>query len=167
MAAAAFQNAVAARRSAEAMEASVEEQRLSRWAAFAAVVSFPAGYRYRVQTDGRRTVQISNAHRQPILELRIAMWDMETVVGAQDKLRYSSMLENEPRDVDAHDRTVEITLSPTRRPETERITFGNLAIERFKELTKGIPPKTTLCLITYLHRAQNNYAVFVYDLAPE
>lgn len=164
MAAAAIQNAVAARRSAEAMEASVEEQRQSRWAAYAATLTFPDGHNFRTSTDGTVSISLGNPYRQPMLELWIRMWEMEPQPTGVDSIRYSTMKESLPQDVEAADATIIVQLKATTQPEMERVRIGNFALQRYKDVYQGDVPKSALCLITYRHRAQLSNVILVYDV---
>ncbi|MEW6199332.1 MAG: hypothetical protein AB1601_11815 [Planctomycetota bacterium] len=164
MAAAAFQNATAARRSAEAMEASVEEQRQSRWAAFAAVVSFPDGHKYWVHPDENATIILGNLFRQPILQLRVGLWEMDAQSAGEGQVKYSTMMESEPKDVPADGQTVRVQLRRTLLPESERVRLGNLALGRYREVFSNAVPRSALCLISYMHRAQLSPSVSVFDL---
>lgn len=166
MAAAAFQNAIAARRSAEAMEASVEEQRLSRWAAFAANLSFPQGYVYRQEADGNLSIVLGNLFRQPIIGLQIVVWFMDQTPGASGHVRYSTMMESEVVDIDHSTSTVTMKLRPTKRPEAERIRYGELALARYREVFENQVPTSALCLLTFSHRAKLSPQYFVYDVTP-
>ena len=163
MAAAAFQNAVAARRSAEAMEASVEEQRKSRWAEFAAILSFPEGYKYRVSTDGSTSIVLGNPYRQPMLQLWVRMWEMEGSSMGDGQIKYSTMKESTPTDVEAATANVTVQLHSPSQPESERVRVANLALDRYREITQGAVPSSALCLITYTHRAKIGEAILVYD----
>jgi hypothetical protein len=164
MAAAAFQNAAAARRSAEAMEASVEEQRQSRWAAFAAILSFPEGFNYRVNTDGSTSIILGNPYRQPMLQLWVRLWQMEGQGRGEGQIKYSTMMESVPMEVAADAAHVTVQLQRTSQPESERIRIANLALERFRHVSHNAVPRSALCLITYLHRAQMDVTLLVYDL---
>ncbi len=164
MAGAAFQNATAARRSAEAMEASVEEQRQSRWAAFGAVISFPEGYKYRVNTDGSTTIVLGNLFRQPIMNLHVRLWQMEAQSAGEGQVKYSTMMESVPIDVEADAASVTVQVQPTSLPESERVRIANLALERFREVFRNAVPLSGLCLITYSHRARIGESVLVHDL---
>jgi hypothetical protein len=166
MAAAAFQNAQAARRSAEAMEASVEEQRLSRWAAFAANLSFPQGYTYRQETDGSLSIVLGNLFRQPIIGLRAVVWFMDQNAGSDGQVRYSTMMESEVLDIDHDTHTITLQVKPTKRPEADRVQLGEFALRRFREVFQNQVPKSTLCLLTYSHRANLATQHFVYDIVP-
>ncbi|MCG3130336.1 MAG: hypothetical protein FLDDKLPJ_01091 [Phycisphaerae bacterium] len=166
MAAAAFQNAVAARRSAEAMEASVEEQRQSRWAAYAATLTFPEGLTFRPNADGAVTFSLGNPYRQPMLGLWIRIWDMEPQGAGPGSIKYSTMRESVPKDVEASDASVTVQVKPTTQPEAERVRVGDLALKRYKEVFSGEVPKSTLCVITYRHRAQLGDVILVYDFKP-
>lgn len=165
MAAAAFQNAQAARRSAEAMEASVEEQRLSRWAAFAANLSFPQGFTYRQEADGSLSIVLGNLFRQPIIGLRAVVWFMDQTPGADGQVRYSTMMESEALDIEHDTPTVTVQLKATKRPEAERVQFGELAMVRYREVFQNQVPKSALCLLAYSHRANLSTQFFVYDIA--
>lgn len=164
MAAAAFQNAVAARRSAEAMEASVVEQRQSRWAAFAAILSFPEGCNFRVKNDGSTSIVLGNPYRQPMLGLWVRMWEMEDLSLGEGQIKYSTMKESAPTEVEAAAGSVTVQLHPTSQPESERVRIANLALERFRDVNRGAVPKSALFLITYSHRAQIGDTILVYDL---
>lgn len=164
MAGAAFQNAAAARRSAEAMEASVEEQRQSRWAAFAAIVSFPEGYKYSVNSDGSTSIVLGNPYRQPMLQLWVRLWQMEGQGTGEAQIKYSTMMESAPMEVAADAALVTVQLQPTSQPELERVRVADLAIERFRHVFQNAVPRSALCLITYAHRAQIGETVLVYDL---
>lgn len=164
MAAAAFQNAAAARRSAEAMEASVEEQRQSRWAAFAAILSFPEGSNYRVNADGSTSIVLGNPYRQPMLRLWVRMWEMEGHNMGEGQIKYSTMKESSPIDVEANAASVTVQVHPTSQLESERVRIANLALERFRQVYGGAVPMSALCLITYSHRAQIGEAILVFDL---
>lgn len=160
MAAAAFQNAVAARRSAEAMEASVKEQRQSRWAAFAAILTFPEGYKYDVNNDGSTSIVLGNPYRQPMLRLWVRLWQME----GEGQIKYSTMMESEAIDVAADAAQVKVELRATSQPESERVRVADLAIERFRLVFQNAVPRSALCLITYAHRAQIDDTILVHDL---
>lgn len=164
MAAAAFVNAAAARRSAEAMEASVQEQRQSRWAAFAAYISFPEGYKYRANTDGSTTIALGNLFRQPIMNLHVRLWQMEAQSIGEGQVKYSTMMESTPINVEADEPTPAVQLQRTSLPESERARIANLALRRFREVFDNNVPRSALCLITYAHRAQIGEMVLVYDL---
>ncbi|MBN2560892.1 MAG: hypothetical protein JXQ75_08180 [Phycisphaerae bacterium] len=164
MAGAAFQNATAARRSAEAMEASVVEQRQSRWAAFAAIVSFPEGQTCRVNTDGSTSIVLGNPYRQPMLQLCVRLWQMEGQGTGEGQIKYSTMMESIPMEVAADASHVTVQLQQTSQPESERIRIADLALQRFRHIFQNAVPKSALCLITYLHRAQIGETVLVYDL---
>ncbi len=161
---ASFQNAKAALRSARAMEESVAEQRLSRWAAFAAVISFPRGYRYSVASDGRGILVLGNPLRKPIIQLQVKLWEMEAASVGDGLVKYSTMMESDDADVEEGQATVTIELRPSILPEQERVRLGNLAIERFRTVNQGVSAKATLCLITLRHLAQPEGIVLVYEL---
>lgn len=167
MAAAAFRSAQASERSARAMEASVEEQRLSRWASFAAQLTFVDGLRYHISDDNFRVLVLANAFRQPILGLQVFMWDMEIGLDQQGKLRFSSMMESEPRDYLDVDEAFNVILKPSTRIDQEKVQFGEIALERFRSVFGGNVPQRTLCLINYVHRASWPQPTFlVYDMQP-
>lgn len=167
MAAAAFKNATAARRSAEAMEASVVEQRLSRFAAFGAEVSFPDGQRYKRESDGGCSIVLGNLYRQPIIGLQVVLWQMDSASASGGQIKYSSMVESKPQDIDQSVKTITVRLSPSSRPEAERVPFADAALERYKDVFKGSVPKSTLCLIALSHRASIGTSYFVYDVNEE
>ncbi len=162
MASAAFQNAHAARRSAEAMEASVQEQKLSRWAAYAAIVSFPKGQTYEEEPGGSVSVVLGNFFRQPIMDLRVGIWHMDH--NHEGNIQYSSMVESDPIDVESDTQTVKIQLKPTGRPEAERARIANNALERYRKIFNNQTPKTALCLIEFSHRASMGPQSLVCDM---
>ncbi len=164
MAAAAFQNAAAARRSAEAMEASVEEQRQSRWAAFAALVTFPECLKYRANTDGSASIVLGNLFRQPILQLWVRLWQMDAQSTGEGQVKYSTMMESVPIDVEANNASVTVRVQPTSLPESERVRIANLAMDHFRQVFQNAVPRSALCLIAYRHRAQMSETFLVYDL---
>jgi hypothetical protein len=163
---AALQNADAATRAAVAMEASVDEQRRSRWAAFAANLSFPEGLTYKQNTDGSISIVLGNHFRQPIIGLCVAVWFMDQSPGAAGQIRYSTMMESDSRDIDHDTATVTIRLSPTHRGEAYRIHHGNVALERYKEVFQNELPKSALCMLQYSDRANLGFKHFVYDIVP-
>ncbi len=164
MAAAALQNSAAALRSAQAMEASVEEQRQSRFAAFGAVISFPDGLEYRLNTDGSATIVLGNIYRQPIMDLCVRLWLMESERTGKGLVKYSTMMESAPIDVEADTASVTVQLTPTTKPESERVKIGDIALQRYRDVFRNEVPRSCLCLITYYHRASLNHTLYVYDL---
>ncbi len=163
MAGASAQNAVAARRSAEAMEASVEEQRQSRWAAFGAIISFPDGYKYRVDQANNWSITLGNPYRQPMLRVWARMWLTEGPGAAEGQLKYSTLMESAPIDVPADSPGFSLFLKPTTQAEAARISAGNAALERYREVYGGALPKSALVAILYEHRARLGSTVLVYD----
>jgi hypothetical protein len=147
------------------MEASVAEQRLSRWAAFAAMVSFPEGMKYRRVGDDAM-IQLNNVFKQPIMQLQVLLWEMEVSKDGKRHLRYSTMLESVPKDIDAEAGAFSVRLTPTIRLESERLQAGESALSLFRERFAGKVAQFALCVVTYVHRAQMDTAVFLYDLEP-
>lgn len=163
LALAAVKSARASERSAKAMEESLMEARLTRWAQFGAGIALSNEETYIENTDGTVSLTLINIYRQPILDLRAAMWITETNSSGEREVKYSSMLRSKPRLISADETSVEILLEPSDEADSERQRIGEIALARFRELHNRMP-NHTLFIIWFNHRADTLPAMYVYDL---
>lgn len=164
VAGASIRNAQASLRAAEAMEASVEEARLSRWAAHSGYISLTDRDHYTV-SNGAAKIRLTNAFRQPILDLQVFIWRTEEGPSGDREVQYASMLESKMRELSDDEDIVEIELTRSTRAESECRAFGEAALSRFESLSKS-RPQHSLCVLRYAHRANMLGSIFVYDLVP-
>ncbi|MCL5102955.1 MAG: hypothetical protein M1133_02410 [Armatimonadetes bacterium] len=165
LAMATLKSALAAERAAVAMEGSLEEARLSRWAQFAATIGLPDGEYYTCNSDGTVSLRIANLFSQPMVGLIVAMWETEIGPAGQREVRYSSMMVSQARDVLAGEAVIDIALKPARTTESVCRGIGENAVARFQQVF-GKMPEHSLFLVQFLHRADMSGTQFVYDLNP-
>jgi hypothetical protein len=164
LALAAVKSAAAAQRSATAMEASIEESRMTRWAQFGASIQVADPEGYVLRDDGSAQLELLNPFEQPVINLQVAMWETETLQNGQREIRYSSMMTSQPRSVLAEERRIELTLQTSHLPESQKREIGELALSRFKEVFNRTP-EHTLVLVTYNDRvAFLSPMILVFDL---
>lgn len=158
-------SALAAERAAKAMEESIEEARLTRWAQFAATVGLPDGDHYVEHVDGHATLRLTNVFSQPMVDFSAAMWRTELNPAGEHEVRYSSMIRSQPRSVLAAEQEISLDLQATNSTEAECRSLGELALLRFQQVFNK-KPQHTLCMIAYYHRAGMSPMQLVYDLKP-
>jgi len=167
LAAMSAKSAVAAERSAKAMEASIEEARLSRWAQFAATIRLARGDSYIVNKGGSVTLELLNVFEQPVLDLMVSIWKTEKGPSGESEVKYSTMIASQPVSLLAEQKKVVLSLTPSSFPESQRRIIGDIALERFKQVFNK-RPEYSLCLLTYYDRATpSTPMLFVYDLRPD
>ena len=164
MFAAARQSALAATRSAQAIETSVYEQRRDRFLAHAVFISFSGGLNYHYVDEQHATVRMRNVYSRPILGLQVLLWRIEVSSSGERSVKFSTMLEAIPRDIDPETRDFEISLGPSERTEQERVALGQEALARYRRFNRDAIPMSALCLIWYYDRALNDFATYVHDL---
>jgi hypothetical protein len=159
-----MKSTTAAERSAKAMEDSVGEARAARFAQFGATLGFPDGYTYHRHPDASAVLRLTNTFDQPIVNLRVAMWQTEVGSSGEREVAFSTMAESAPYAINATQKDIFVVLRASVLPESERRVAGEQALEQFRKFFPR-QPQHTLCLIVYNDRAAV-YApmVFVFDL---
>ena len=147
LAAMSAKSALAMERSAKAMEDSLIEARMTRWAQFGAPIQLSNFETYNRNYDGSISIEISNILEQPILNIVIAMWETEQGSSGNREIKYSSMMQSKPRSVTADEKTITLFLKPVNIPESEKVNLGNMALDRFKQVFNNNFPQNSLFII--------------------
>lgn len=158
-------SAAASERSAAAMEASIQEARLARVAQFGAIFRFADQRRCYRNPDGSVVIRIQNPFGQPMVDFRALLWQVEQSAKGEPEVRYSTMMESEPRTILPNELQVDMVLRPAQKPESQMRALGEEALQRYKDVFQKMP-EHALCLIIYSDRANIAIApaIFVWDL---
>jgi len=156
---------LAAERSAIAMEESTREIKLSRLAQFSALLMFPEGKNpYYKKSNGNYILDLINQFNRPIMNLQALIWETELGSNGDRELKFSSLLESDPLNVESNEREIKIFMRPSKRIESERIKFGEAALDRFKQVNNNLLPENSLLVILYWDLTTFGQAnIFVYD----
>jgi len=162
MAAGAIQAAQASRKSADVMEQSLREIRLSRIFQYSPYISFPQGFRYELRSDGCAAISLRNLFNAPIISLYMVLWEMEDSPDGK-VLKYSSLRESVPRDYAANETDITVVLSPSQRTEEEKVNSARQALQGFQGAF-GRGPLNSLCVTLFSIRGNEVPAILYNDL---
>lgn len=165
IAAASFRNAAAANRAAQAMEESVVEARISRFAQFAPLISPADTHPLTINPDGTAELRLKNPFGQPARELRAYLFEARAGGQGKPEFQLSTMRESTSRDVPENETAFTLHLSPSNSPDADRRDILNVLIEQMQRYRQTAPESFLLGLF-YHYKGDLTPVIFTFDVTP-
>ena len=163
VAAGAVRSANAASETANITQQTLREMQRQTQAMYAPTISFPEDYKCWLKPDGTMELLLTNLAEQPALRLQIFVWEMEADQAGLKKCKFSSLRESLPEDFLGDAQGRKFVLKPSKRMDSEKVKFADVALERFQEVY-GKVPDGSLCALQYSTKVSNGPILLVNDL---
>lgn len=168
MAAGAIIAARASQKSAEVMEQTLGEMRLSRVIQYSPWFSFPDGYCCTLHEDDTVSFQLHNLFAVPIAGLWVMLWELEKSPDGSMTVKYSSMRESTPRDYARDESVIELRLQLSSRTDAEKLNYGKLFEDEFSQRFGAAPARSLLAMLYYVKGEPHAHTLFYdFEILPD
>lgn len=162
MAAGAIAAAKASQKSAEVLEETLGEMRVTRRMQYSPYFSFPQGYVVAISQAGKAEIDLMNLHSAPILGLQVMLWEMEETPSGRAP-RSATMWESAPTDYPADRREFRVSMERSMRTDEEKYQIAHFALQEFEARFKA-HPQYSICVFSYGITGETQRTVLLFDM---
>lgn len=165
IAAASFQSAAAANRAAQAMEDSLVEAKITRFAEYAPLIGPADAHPLTINADGSADIRLKNPFGQPARELQAYLFEVRADHEGKPEIQLSSMRESTSRDVPKNETAFTLHLVRSETTDDRRRIILNSFLEHMQRAGMS-PPETFLLGLYYHHLGHLMPLLFTFDVKP-